>query len=118
MSKDQFCPKCDHPEISHREEDCLRTQLAIANKEIIKLKSSIDEWKNSWFELRNIVGNLWWDHPAISSDQERDYYLKLMLDWKYPLQSCQDNSCGHCLSCENLFNDIIDQHSNYNESRK
>jgi hypothetical protein len=39
-----------------------------------KLKRSVEEWKESWFQLREIIGELWWHHPAIDNDERRLYY--------------------------------------------
>ena len=39
-----------------------------------KLKQSQADWKDAWFELREIIGNLWWHHPAIDNDEKRLYY--------------------------------------------
>ena len=58
----------------------LETKLFQANKEIKKLTASIHEWKHGkggWFELREIIGNLWWHHPAIDSDDVRDYIRRM-----------------------------------------
>jgi hypothetical protein len=92
---DTSCPKCDAQiklfgpkEVSddckwkwdvkrgqgHNELVCVQTQLDQANLEIKKLKSSIDSWKDAWFHLREIIGNLWWHHPAIDNDEARAYY--------------------------------------------
>lgn len=46
-------------------------QLRVENK---KLKKSLEEWKDAWFHLREIIGKLWWWHPAIDSDEQRAYY--------------------------------------------
>jgi hypothetical protein len=52
-------------------------ELVDNQKEIKKLKESIYEWKygtGGWFELRDIIGNLWWNHPSIKDDSQREYY--------------------------------------------
>lgn len=52
---EDICVKCNVGIIEHTEENCLRTQLAQA-------KLSIDDWKNSWYNLREIIGRLSWEH--------------------------------------------------------
>ncbi len=52
---------------------CHKCQLEVALLEIDILKESITAWKNAWFDLRAIIGKLWWHHPAIYSDAELQY---------------------------------------------
>lgn len=77
--KDDNCPKCGALYIwdlglPHHEDRCLGRQLLNAKREIKQLKASIEEWKDAWFHLRDIIGNLWWRHPAIDNDERRAYY--------------------------------------------
>jgi hypothetical protein len=82
MSKESdFCPKCAAPWVwdmltdgKHDVDLCTGRQLLTAQKQVKKLKAEVDAWKDSWFHLREIIGKLWWHHPAIDSDQERAYY--------------------------------------------
>jgi hypothetical protein len=71
------CVTCAH-ECSNMDKDIpdlsLRKQIAILERENDKLKKQIDPWKDAWFHLREIIGWLWWHHPAIDSDEQRAYY--------------------------------------------
>jgi hypothetical protein len=53
---------------------CEKLELIRARKEIKILKDSVLSWKDAWFHLREIIGNLWFWHPAIDSDTSREYY--------------------------------------------
>ena len=75
------CPKCNAPwhwdmltNYHHNDEMCRHRQLLTARSEIGKLKASLDAWKDAWFKLRDIIGNLWWHHPAISDERKLAYY--------------------------------------------
>lgn len=95
--KNDYCVKCEIPfefeyinknckiQKEHDEVACIQTQginivnkltkqLLDANAEIKKLKASVNSWKDYVFELRDIIGKLWWEHPAIASDEQRAYY--------------------------------------------
>ena len=65
--KDQDAKRCPdiHP--------CDLRALGKARAEIKKLKTSVDAWKDAWFKSREIIGNLWWHHPAITDDNQREY---------------------------------------------
>lgn len=52
----------------------LKMRISFLEKENEKLKKSIDPWKDAWFHLREIIGWLWWHHPAIDNDEQRAYY--------------------------------------------
>lgn len=75
------CPLCgepleDAPKI-HDVAKCEKTELLKGRETIKKLKDSLHEWKygkGGWFDLRDIIGFLWWHHPAIDSDEQRAYY--------------------------------------------
>lgn len=59
----------------------LQCEVLYLRKETNKLKASIHEWKygvGGWFELREIIGKLWWHHPAIDSDEARGYYQQVL----------------------------------------
>jgi len=78
MASKQVCNLCgeyleETPAI-HNLAKCERTELLKSRKEIKKLKVSIEFWKNSWHEGRNIIGWLWWNHPAIMNDERLVYY--------------------------------------------
>jgi len=56
--------------MDHSQGECIDNLIS----QISKLKTSVSDWKNAWFELRDVIGNLWWNHPAILDDQQRAYY--------------------------------------------
>ena len=59
----------------HHDRDlCLGRQFVQVKAENKRLKESVKSWMNAWYELREIIGNLWWHHPAIHDDQKRAYY--------------------------------------------
>jgi hypothetical protein len=75
------CNKCNAPlhwdmftNYRHDDDLCVGRQFLSAKMEIKKLKASNDAWKEAWFHLREIIGHLWWHHPAITSDNTRVYY--------------------------------------------
>jgi hypothetical protein len=70
------CDKCgteitknDKP-IEHTQSQC----IDILVSQVMKLKTSVADWKDEWFHLRDIIGKLWWEHPAIHDDEQRTYY--------------------------------------------
>lgn len=68
----------------------LQTEVLFLRKETKKLKDSIHEWKygkGGWFELREIIGKLWWHHPAIDDDEKRAYYQHVLSE----MQKLQPN---------------------------
>lgn len=77
MSK-RDCPLCgdvleDNP-ADHDVAKCEKTELLKGRSTITKLKKNLDEWKDAWFQLREIIGNLWWHHPALDNDEKLVYY--------------------------------------------
>jgi len=76
-----LCPKCNAPLVwdiltghTHDDDVCMGRQLQQAKAEIKKLRTSLQEWKEAWFELRDIIGRLWWNHPALSDENTLRYY--------------------------------------------
>jgi hypothetical protein len=57
----------------HSQEVCFQ----VLHAQIDKLKQSVLDWKDAWFSLRTIIGILWWEHPAISDDAQREYYQEM-----------------------------------------
>lgn len=76
MADKPTCSKCGEIFYAkyHFLDRCEKLELIRARKEIKILKDSVLSWKDAWFHLREIIGNLWWHHPAIDSDVSRDYY--------------------------------------------
>lgn len=85
MANHRDCPLCgeileDAPAI-HDVGKCENTELLKGRDKIKKLQTSLHEWKygtGGWFELRDIIGNLWWHHPAIDNDDARAYYRSML----------------------------------------
>ncbi len=72
------CPLCgeileDDPS-QHDVAKCEKTELLKGRIKIKQLTESLASWKDAWFYLREIIGNLWWHHPAIDNDEQRAYY--------------------------------------------
>lgn len=79
MASKRYCQWCDEeleeaPAI-HNQAKCEKTERLKGREEIKKLKQSIVEWKNAWYQQREIIGWLWWYHPGIANGMERLYYL-------------------------------------------
>jgi hypothetical protein len=77
----KLCDKCHAPlhwdmltDSIHDDNLCVGRQLTQAKAEIKKLKASVEDWRDSWFQLRDIIGRLWWHHPALSSEESLKYY--------------------------------------------
>lgn len=75
------CPECNAPLDwdmltggRHDRDICISRQLIQTKAEIKKLKASVDSWKDAWYQLRDIIGWLWWYHPAIASEASRSVY--------------------------------------------
>lgn len=61
--KTQKCDRCDSKYFDeHTELQCSQAQLEAARGEIKKLKKSVDDWKDSWYHQRNIIGRLAWQN--------------------------------------------------------
>lgn len=69
--------KCLDGKVYHDVAKCENTELLKGRKEIKRLKESLASWKDAWFQMREIIGNLWWYHPAIDNDEQRVYYRKV-----------------------------------------
>lgn len=76
MANKRYCHLC-REEIEEKETHfqslCEKSELLKSRQEIKELKASINFWKDYVFKLRDIIGNLWWHHPAIDNDKERAY---------------------------------------------
>lgn len=66
MSEKKSCSLCseflEEPPAIHDLVLCEKTELVKGRIAIEKLKISIDEWKDAWFSLRDIIGKLSWVH--------------------------------------------------------
>jgi hypothetical protein len=78
MAEKRACPLCGDPledaPAVHDVVQCEQTELRKGRNTIKVLKQSVNDWKEAWFQLREIIGKLWWYHPAIDNDEERAYY--------------------------------------------
>lgn len=71
------CISCTHEMRAESKDDedlSLSTRLRRAEAEVIKLRDSIGPWKEAWIHQRDVIGWLWWHHPAIDDDKQRAYY--------------------------------------------
>ena len=78
--KDYWCPYCvtcsreneivnkDDPDLS------LTNRIRFLEEQNKKLQEGAGSWKEAWWHLREIIGWLWWHHPAIDDDKQRAYY--------------------------------------------
>jgi hypothetical protein len=82
MSEKRACPLCGEPveelPAIHDVVTCEKTELLKGRKEIKRLRESVNSWRNAWFECRDIIGKLWWHHPAIDNDEQRAYYQEAL----------------------------------------
>jgi hypothetical protein len=66
MKSTNDCPLCDEPledaPAIHDPVKCEKTELLKAREKIKKLTASINDWKDGWFHLRDIIGRLSWEH--------------------------------------------------------
>ena len=96
MSKDKHCIQCEvvlEPE-SYRtienvgdvcldEHNCTKRESVNVKAELKKVKASLLEWKDTYFQQRDIISWLWWYHPSINNDDIRAGYqenLKRLAD--------------------------------------
>jgi hypothetical protein len=70
---------CEMNHHSENDEDLsMRTRLIKAEAEILSLKKAVRFWQDAWHEGRDIIGKLWWHHPAIDNDEQRAYYQEAL----------------------------------------
>jgi hypothetical protein len=78
MKNRQYCDLCgeekeDAPAV-HDVVRCEKTELLKGRIQIKQLKQSLLDWKGAWFQVRDLLGELWWYHPAIDNEERRAYY--------------------------------------------
>lgn len=81
MSNKDNCENCGIPfddDEPHDQNVCFKNLHA----QIKKLNGSVLFWKDAWFGLREIIGKLWWYHPAITDDKQREYYQNQVKTFK------------------------------------
>jgi hypothetical protein len=79
--KEYFCDLCseklpsdfDGKVCAERYPKCIDKQLENELADNKKLKESVLGWRDAWYELREIIGNMWWHHKAIDNDEYRAY---------------------------------------------
>lgn len=59
---DEQCPKCEWSMWCHDDTRCLQIQLSLTQIENRKLKTSLAEWKATWYRQRDIIADLAWAH--------------------------------------------------------
>lgn len=81
MKTSKACEDCGAPLAwdlltgeSHDKDLCFGRQFVQIKAENKKLKAAEKFWKDAYFEGREIIGKLWWHHPAIDNDEVRAYY--------------------------------------------
>ena len=105
--KEENCPKCSalyewDLGLPHNEDRCLGRQLISARREIKQLKASVEGWKDAWFHLRDIIGWLWWHHPAIDNDDQRAYYQTVLRSFRGQPEVVAQNPEEDCFLCQGL----------------
>lgn len=95
MAKRQQCELCGEDIESCDTHDivvCEKTELLKGRIEIKILKDRVKSWQDSWYDLRKIVGNLWWHHPSIADDKVRDYYKNNLNQLQSALKEQETNN--------------------------
>src|SRR5271169_219577 len=77
----QLCRQCHAPLVwdhltngVHDRDLCIKRQLDAAKAEIKTLKAAVAFWKDAWYEVREIIGKLWWHHPAFEDEKIYQYH--------------------------------------------
>ncbi len=71
------CISCTHEMNAQGKDDedlSLRNRIRFFEEQNKKLTEGFGSWKEAWWQLREIIGWLWWHHPAIDDDKQRAYY--------------------------------------------
>lgn len=61
---------------SHYSEECIAIQLRQALIENDKLKARLADWKDAWFEQREIIGRLAWSMPTLIPNSESKFFQR------------------------------------------
>lgn len=72
-----FCTTCSHEKEAVEKGDpdlSLTNRIRFLEEQNKKLQEGAGSWKEAWIHLREIIGWLWWHHPAIDDDKQRAYY--------------------------------------------
>lgn len=81
---------------------CLERHVERLNVENNKLKDRVKFWNEAWYEVRDLLGNLWWHHPAIDNDEQRAYYQQNLrgierINKRIARGLCTNLKCEDCL---------------------
>jgi hypothetical protein len=73
MAEKRSCSLCgehleDEPAI-HDVVLCEKTELVKGRQTIKNLKASLDSWKDTWYDQRDIIGRLSWEHNNCPHDK-------------------------------------------------
>jgi len=77
---DYWCPYCstcsrEQGNVEKGEPDLsMKNRIRFLEEQNKKLQEGAGSWKEAWVHLRDIIGWLWWHHPAIDDDKQRAYY--------------------------------------------
>jgi hypothetical protein len=89
MKEPTFCELCNEElpadfigKVCADKFQCLGREVELVKAENKKLKLAVKFWNEAWFEGRDILGWLWWHHPAIHNDEQRIYYQNMTKDIK------------------------------------
>jgi len=105
MSKRE-CDLCGEPlEDIHDVVECNQKELIKGRLEIKKLKASVKNWQDEWYKYRDLLGGLYFHHPAIDSDTERAYYINNLKTIKE--KNYVDHSCAMCDDCNSYMEDFV-----------
>lgn len=85
----ELCKDCHAPKVwdhltggIHDQLLCEKRQLNQLRIENKKLKKAVEFWKDAWYEVRDLLGNLWWHHPAFDTEDRYRYYKNYHMQWK------------------------------------
>lgn len=75
MAEKRTCSLCNEPledpPAIHDKAICEKIELLKGRREIARLKASVNDWKDAWFQLREIIGRLSWEHNNCPFDNEK-----------------------------------------------
>ena len=105
----RYCDLCGEPKedapVIHDIGKCELTERLKGREEIKKLKASVKNWQDEWYKYRDLLGGLYFHHPAIDSDTERAYYINNLKTIKE--KNCVDHSCATCDDCNSYIEDFV-----------
>jgi hypothetical protein len=81
MADKKTCKDCgefleEQPAI-HDLAKCKETERLKGRETIKQLKQSIIGWREAWYHQRDVIADLWWEHPIYDNEEEFAYYQKI-----------------------------------------